>query len=1002
MCVMHCNATLKLLDLKGEVQLSTSLSTDKQQCDSQSWLVPQPTRVLVDFEAHKAVNHLYMHHPQQSKMELQHYRETENAKVFTFEYLEPYANGSCSQYTNCLHCLTDSLCGWCDLTLECVSRDSDEMESCSSNGDWRYLTLLPSACSNCSNYISCEKCVGSNLCEWWVEEARCVRIGSGSTDAVIALDSCPIPCFSRSDCNSCLDERGRCVWCEATQQCFSFSVYTSEYQFGLCREWLDQISPTQEMSVMPARRVDQCKSCQSHTNCSICLSSLSCGWCYNSLNPIEGKCVPGDFNRPQNSCESVLALNFTRWAYAHCPDVDECGLGLHDCHKEAICTNTDGSFSCKCRQGFAGDGKTYCNRTCDHPCVNGRCLGFPNYTCECNLGWTGENCSIDCGCNFHSNCSTGVGICDSCQDWTTGEQCENCLKGSFGNATSPEGCKQCDCNGHGNITVGICDMETGICFCQDNTQGRRCEKCKPNYYGDPTNGGQCYYQCEARGMLTNSIGQGISSRQSYISPWGGPPTHECLWIISPKERNPIIQLQINSSNLNVTCGENAVYVYDGMPELQDNGQQSSLMAVFCREDAKPIMIVETKSGHLTVHYKQSKAGEGFDAIYKVFTCNHCDPPRICKNEMCVCPDGRVGPHCTEFVCPDNCGADLDPKHGECDHNYGRCLCVQGWGGRSCNQTVNSNQIVFTELFNTQNLAGNYEHLRKTLPRFGHTLVADHRRGLWMFGGFSLSHGPLNDIRLFDILNNTWMQVTVDSTPDAKMPQGRYFHAADIVHSRQAIYVFGGLTKHLRNILNENILNDLWQFDLHNQRWNEILPKNEKWPPIVGGHTLTCYKNATYDSLILIGGFAPIDGFLNTPWEFRLDNGTWLPMKVKGNGPVGIFGHTTTFHSATNSLYVYGGYLYRYNGTRASNRLFALRYDKMMWSDLNDLGSIVSPLSVWPQPRFLHSAITTDNYMLVYGGRMRNWNFTNSFFAYSYNCSQWINITSDGKKDCQRF
>lgn len=67
-------------------------------------------------------------------------------------------------------------------------------------------------------------------------------------------------------------------------------------------------------------------------------------------------------------------------------------------------------------------------------------------------------------------------------------------------------------------------------------------------------------------------------------------------------------------------------------------------------------------------------------------------------------------------------------------------------------------MVFTELFNTQNLAPNYEHLRKTLPRFGHALVADHRRGLWMFGGFSLSHGPLNDIRLFDILNSTWMQV----------------------------------------------------------------------------------------------------------------------------------------------------------------------------------------------------------------------------------------------------
>lgn len=156
-------------------------------------------------------------------------------------------------------------------------------------------------------------------------------------------------------------------------------------------------------------------------------------------------------------------------------------------------------------------------------------------------------------------------------------------------------------------------------------------------------------------------------------------------------------------------------------------------------------------------------------------------------------------------------------------------------------------------------------------------------------------------------------MTVDSGPDAKMPQGRYFHAADIVHSRQAIYVFGGLTKHMRNILNENILNDLWQFDLHNQRWNEILPKDDNWPPYLGGHTLTCYKNATYDSLILIGGFSAQEGFMNVPWEFRLDNQTWSPMDVRGNGPMGIYGHTTVFHAPTNSLYVFGGYLWKPSG-----------------------------------------------------------------------------------------
>lgn len=246
---------------------------------------------------------------------------------------------------------------------------------------------------------------------------------------------------------------------------------------------------------------------------------------------------------------------------------------------------------------------------------------------------------------------------------------------------------------------------------------------------------------------------------------------------------------------------------------------------------------------------------------------------------------------------------------------------------------NDSQLIFTELFNTLHLTDSLEHLRKTLPRFGHSLSADRRGSLWMFGGYSLSHGPLNDIRLFDTRNTTWMQVTVDSTPEAKMPQGRYFHGADIIHSRQAIYVYGGLTKSSLTS-NNRTLDDFWQFDIQNQRWREIekgIKGDVLWPPTVAGHTLTSYRNASVESLILIGGLSPPYGFLNTVWEYRLDVEQWESWQTRGRGPIDIIGHTTVFHSPSNSLYVFGGIV---EHGLITNTLYTLNYDTKTWIDLN--------------------------------------------------------------------
>ena len=38
-------------------------------------------------------------------------------------------------------------------------------------------------------------------------------------------------------------------------------------------------------------------------------------------------------------------------------DIDECSLGIHKCHAQASCINTNGSYFCECLVGHSGDGK---------------------------------------------------------------------------------------------------------------------------------------------------------------------------------------------------------------------------------------------------------------------------------------------------------------------------------------------------------------------------------------------------------------------------------------------------------------------------------------------------------------------------------------------------------------------------------------------------------------------------------------------------------------------
>ena len=57
-------------------------------------------------------------------------------------------------------------------------------------------------------------------------------------------------------------------------------------------------------------------------------------------------------------------VSFTTVVMFLLSDTDECASPeTNECDSNALCTNTDGSYVCRCVKGFEGDGKTCKGKT---------------------------------------------------------------------------------------------------------------------------------------------------------------------------------------------------------------------------------------------------------------------------------------------------------------------------------------------------------------------------------------------------------------------------------------------------------------------------------------------------------------------------------------------------------------------------------------------------------------------------------------------------------------
>ncbi|XP_067090683.1 laminin subunit beta-4 [Osmerus mordax] len=165
-----------------------------------------------------------------------------------------------------------------------------------------------------------------------------------------------------------------------------------------------------------------------------------------------------------------------------------------ECNGQAELCHPDTGACLDCREHTTGDN---CER-----CVEGYygdpVSREPCEPCLCpDTEASGRHFASSCSKNPESRSLT----CD-CLPGHTGSRCDSCIPGFYGDLERPNAiCQECPCNN--NIDpedISACDAVTGECMhCLHNTQGPRCQSCKPGYYGSAVDQDCKECSCDPRG-----------------------------------------------------------------------------------------------------------------------------------------------------------------------------------------------------------------------------------------------------------------------------------------------------------------------------------------------------------------------------------------------------------------------------------------------------------------------------------------------------------------------
>uniref|UniRef100_A0A672UU06 Laminin subunit alpha-2 n=1 Tax=Strigops habroptila TaxID=2489341 RepID=A0A672UU06_STRHB len=399
--------------------------------------------------------------------------------------------------------------------------------------------------------------------------------------------------------------------------------------------------------------------------------------------------------------------------------------------------NTGGSYCDRCLPGFYGDPTKGTAEDCllcacplnvpsnnfsptchfdrSHGLICDECpAGYVGLRCErCAEGYFGQplipggSCQ-PCQCNDNldfsipGSCDSLSGACLICKPGTTGQYCERCADGYFGDALDARNCQPCHCHINGSFSE-ICDSRTGQCKCKANVIGRRCDVCKPSYFWAPEKLFCIPCGCSALGSM--SLQCDMTGRCTCKSGFMGKRCEISRQVPKLKENaRSSQQIRVPPRRWGVSSASGCPRGAFRAPETF--GLQSSGGCVPCNCNSFGSKSFDC-DGDGQCYCQPGVTGKKCDRCAHGFYnfeeggCTPCDCSRFGNNcdptsGRCICPPNTVGEMCDKCA-PNHWGHNIvggckpcdcslvGALSTQCDLNTGCCFCRPEFSGDKCTE-----------------------------------------------------------------------------------------------------------------------------------------------------------------------------------------------------------------------------------------------------------------------------------------------------------------------------